>query len=90
MLSEALPVPEEHSTAPEGDAEGTVTVCLAAAADPVYWGDGLYGGSLYGLVRDLREPRPEAVFCAGRLVSRGGRLLEPLPRPVMITSPIFH
>ena len=33
------------------------------------------------LVRDLREPRPEAVFCAGRLVCRGGRLLEPLPRP---------
>ena len=33
------------------------------------------------LVRDLREPRPEAVFCAGRPVCRGGRLLEPLPRP---------
>ena len=72
-LSEALPVPEEHSTAPEGDAEGTVTVCLAAAADPVYWGDGLYGGSLYGLVRDLREIR--AVLLRLALIPAAGLAL---------------
>ena len=50
----AAPAPEAETQEPDTPDQGTVTVCLAAAADPVYW-TGAGSNGLYYLARDLQD-----------------------------------